>query len=158
MTPKQHLISLSIEANRIKYPSLPEAARVIPIYTDNNTNGLTKMVYIYLILLGFHCERTNNMGRPVDNSKIVENCIGQKHKIGSMQWIRGSGKKGTSDLKAIVNGKFLAIEIKCKATNDRQSDAQKIYQKEVEKSGGIYYIAKDFDSFYEFINKLIQVI
>jgi len=39
-----------------------------------------------------------------------------------------------------------------KIGTDSQSIWQKAYQKEVEKAGGIYYIAKDFDSFYEWYN------
>jgi hypothetical protein len=36
------------------------------------------------------------------------------------------------------------------------SEAQKEYQQNTERAGGIYYIAKDFDSFIEWYDKLIS--
>lgn len=58
--------------------------------------------------------------------------------------------RGTADIHAIIKGKAVKIEVKI--GKDRQSIFQKEYQKNVEKAGGIYYIAKDFDSFYEWYN------
>lgn len=44
----------------------------------------------------------------------------------------------------------IKIEVKCKATGDNyQSAAQKHYQQQVEAAGGLYYIARDFQSFYD---------
>jgi hypothetical protein len=38
---------------------------------------------------------------------------------------------------------------------DRQSDAQKVYQKMIEDAGGVYYISRTFDDFIEFYDNFI---
>ncbi len=39
---------------------------------------------------------------------------------------------------------------------DRQSEAQKRYQENIEKAGGTYYIARNFDDFVEFFNDFVN--
>ena len=36
------------------------------------------------------------------------------------------------------------------------SDHQKAYQKQVERAGGIYYIARNFDDFYVWYNQVFN--
>lgn len=40
------------------------------------------------------------------------------------------------------------MKIEVKHGRDRQSEAQKKYQADIEKAGGVYYVAKTFDEFY----------
>lgn len=58
-------------------------------------------------------------------------------------------KPGVSDLLLMVpNGKYNFLAIEMKADKGRQSDNQKIFQKQVEKLGfGKYVICKSFDEF-----------
>ena len=70
--------------------------------------------------------------------------------IGSIEWIKGTGTNGSADISATIAGKSVKIEVKI--LKDRQSEAQKQYQADIEKAGGIYYIAKDFTSFVEWYN------
>jgi len=64
-------------------------------------------------------------------------------------YVRKTGKyipaqtKGIADLTAIKNGQVYQIEVK--APNGKQSDNQKLFQKEWETKGGIYIIG-GFDS------------
>lgn len=141
----RHLESLANEAARLKYPNVPYLAP--RVYRDNNGNNLTKCVKAFLELEGHFCERTGNEGRVIDNRQRITDVLGHTRVIGSMERIYSSGRKGTSDLKAIIQNKFIAIEIKCAATHDRQSEAQRLYQLDVEKSGGIYVIATSFEQF-----------
>ena len=134
--------------NKNKYPTLPDYARFVPAYTDKNTNGLTKCVIDFLKLNHCFVERTGNEGRIIDNRKQVTDILGNIRTIGTVKRVYSTSKRGTSDLKAIINGKFVAVEIKCLTTNDRQSEEQKKYQKEVEQSGGIYLIVPTFEFFY----------
>jgi hypothetical protein len=46
MTAIKTLKELYLTNNRVKYPSMPEYARVIPKYTDRTANGLTKCILI----------------------------------------------------------------------------------------------------------------
>ena len=99
-----------------------------------DTNKLTVSIIRFLQTNGCQAERVNNIAR----------------KIGG-RFVKSNMTRGTADIHAIVKGKAVKIEVKI--GKDRQSEFQKQYQKEVEKAGGIYYIAKDFDSFYEWYNK-----
>ena len=45
------------------------------------------------------------------------------------------------------------FKIEVKIGKDRQSDDQKNYEHQITRAGGIYYIAKDFDSFFHWYNE-----
>lgn len=128
--------------------SMPDYAIPKPKFTDNSANALTKSIIAWIELNGYQAERINNTGRYVDNKKIVKNIMGQSITIGSGQYIPGTGTKGTADISATIKGKSIKIEVKY--GKDRQSEAQKQYQATIERSGGVYFIAKDFESFYNF--------
>jgi len=149
MKPLAHLKHLKLTQLKQDYPNVPEYAIPVPKYSDSSTNGLTRCVTDWLLLNGHMCERTGTEGRVIDNRKTYIDTIGQRKTIGTVKRIPSSGTKGSSDLKAIINGKFVAIEIKF--GNDKQSEAQKMYQKQVENAGGIYIIVKTFDQFYEWL-------
>ena len=61
------------------------------------------------------------------------------------KWTRTNMTVGTADISATIQGCSVKIEVKI--GTDRQSDEQKRYQKQVEDTGGIYYIARDFKTF-----------
>lgn len=146
MNPIRHLKELHLSTNRVKYPSLPESARVAPKYTDRTANGLTKCIIDFLKLSGNQAERVNNTGRPIDKRQQVVDAIGRVRTVGTMQWIPGTGTRGTADLSATIRGRSVKIEVKI--GHDRQSEAQKRYQAEVERAGGLYVIASSFEQFY----------
>jgi hypothetical protein len=114
-------------------------------FSDKTANGLTKAIVAFLKLNGCQAERISNMGRYIDDSKIVTDVIGFQRKIGSGKYIKGTGTNGTADISATIKGKSVKIEVKI--GKDRQSDAQKKYQADIERAGGLYWIAKDFDGF-----------
>ena len=123
-----------------------------PKFTDSSANNLTKAIIKYIELMGYQAERINNTGRYIDTTKKVKNIQGQTVQIGSGQYIPGTGTNGTADISATIKGKSIKIEVKY--GKDRQSEAQKEYQATIERSGGVYYIAKDFESFYQFYQTL----
>jgi hypothetical protein len=71
-----------------------------------------------------------------------------------MSWVKSTSTRGSADISATINGRSVKIEVKVGA--DRQSQAQKVYQEQVEKAGGLYFIAKDFESVVEWYNNLIR--
>jgi Holliday junction resolvase len=123
-------------------------------FTDKTANGLTKAIVKWINLNGYQAERISTSGRWVDNSKVVTDVLGNQKKIGSGKYIKGSGTKGSADISATIKGKSIKIEVKI--NKDRQSEAQVEYQKAIERAGGIYFIAKDFNSFYEFYSTLVK--
>lgn len=147
MKPLEILKQLKLNQIRQEYPSLPEHAIKHPKYSDKSANDLTKAIIDFLNLSGHLAERHSNEGRVIDGRKTYTDVIGQTKTIGSLKRIYSSNVNGTSDLKAVINGKMIAIEIKF--GKDRQSEKQKEYQKRVENAGGEYWIAKTFDQFYE---------
>lgn len=147
MKPLEILKQLKLNKIKQDYPHVPDHAIPTPKYSDNSANELTKAIIDFLNLSGHLAERHSNEGRVIDNRKTYTDVIGQTKTIGSVKRIKSNQVNGTSDLKAIINGKMIAIEIKF--GNDRQSEAQKKYQERVESAGGQYWIAKTFDQFYE---------
>jgi hypothetical protein len=127
------------------YPNVPKYALSAPKYEDKTANGLTKCIIEFLQLSNHQAERINTMGRPIDNRKQVTDVIGRTKTIGSMTWGKSTATKGSADISATIQGRSVKIEVKIGA--DRQSEDQKVYQANIEKSGGKYWIAKNFDDF-----------
>ena len=59
--------------------------------------------------------------------------------------------KGTADISATI--KSLSVKIEVKIGNDRQSEEQKQYEQSIKNAGGYYFIAKDFESFYNWYDE-----
>lgn len=138
----------AVQACQAKYPCMPPSHYInTNKYSDRTANNLTKCVIDWLKLNNHQAERISVTGRYIDNSQIVTNCIGQTKRIGSGKWIKPSMQAGTADISATIGGMSVKIEIKI--GKDRQSEVQKQYQYEVERSGGVYLIVGDFQSFYD---------
>jgi F0F1-type ATP synthase alpha subunit len=121
-------------------------------YNDSTANGLTKCVTDYINLIGGQAERISNTGRYIDESKIVTDVLGNRKKIGTGKYIKGTGTNGTADISATYKGKSIKIEIKMK---DKQSEVQKEYQQAIERAGGIYFICHNFDEFLDKFNTFV---
>lgn len=148
------LKQLAIDQYIIKHPSFPVHCIAIPKYNDKTTNGLTKSIIDFIVFRGGQAERISSTGRFIDNRKTFVDVIGRKRTIGTAKWIRPNTTNGSSDISATIQGRAVKIEVKCKATGDRyQSAAQKSYQQAIEAAGGVYIIATDFQSFYEWYVK-----
>lgn len=130
-----------MEDNRRKHPDFPEAYRPPAKYSDTTANGLTKCVIDFLNLSGHQAERISSSGRVIKSK-------------GRDIWIPGSSRNGTADISATVKGRSVKIEIK--VGKDRQSEAQKEYQAEVERAGGVYIIVKTFNDLYTWYNQFLS--
>jgi hypothetical protein len=122
-------------------------------FNDNTANELTKSVIRHINLIGGQAERISNTGRYIDESRIVTDVLGNRKKIGSGKYIKGTGTNGTADISATFKGKSIKIEIKMK---DKQSEVQKEYQQAIERAGGIYFICHTFDEFLEKFNTFVN--
>jgi hypothetical protein len=96
------------------------------------------------------------MGRPIDNRKQVTDVIGRTKTIGSMTWGKSTATKGSADISATIQGRSVKIEVKI--GKDRQSEDQKVYQANIEKSGGQYWIAKNFDDFIKKYDDFLETL
>lgn len=151
VNPLQSLSELAMSVKRQKFPSVPADCLPPTRYSDKTANGLTRCIIDFLRLNGWQAERINNTGRIVDRRKTFTDVVGRSRTIGSVEWIKGTGTDGTADISATIAGKSVKIEVKIGP--DRQSKAQRIYQADIERSGGMYFIAKSFDSFYSWYHK-----
>ena len=95
----------------------------------SQSNNLTKSIITFLRLNNHYAERINNIAR----------------KIGD-RYIKSQTSAGIPDIIACIDGRFISIEVKI--GKDIQSTAQKLQEQKIKSAKGIYYIAKDFDSFY----------
>ena len=124
-------------------------------WTDNSANSLTNSIIFYINATGNQAERIGNQGQYREGAKIQ---VGTGEIAYTKQlpgkWTPGQGTKGTADISATINGKSVKIEVKY--GRDRQSDVQKDYQNKIETAGGIYYIARDFDTFVEWYDNIVQ--
>lgn len=143
-----------------KYPNYPMDYIATPKYIDTTANGLTRCIVDFLNLSGHQAERITNMGRMLDNTKVVKDVMGISRTIGSKQYIKGTGTNGTADISSTIRitiaGKTFGMSVKWEIKmKDKQSEAQRQYQVTIEESGGVYHIVTSFDDFY---NKYLLII
>lgn len=143
------LESMAMDAARLRLPDVPHLAP--RTFRDDSANGLTKCIIAFLTLSGHQAERINSTGRPVDHRQTITDVLGHRRTIGTLTWIKGTGTRGTADISATIAGRSVKIEVKFGA--DRQSEAQRRYQDEVEKAGGLYYVARSFAEFRDWYNE-----
>jgi len=162
MKPLDQLKALALDHNRRKYPNFPESARVIYKYTDKTANGLTRCIVDWIKFNGGQAERISVTGRYIDNSKIVTDVVGRVRKIGSGKFIPGSMQKGSADISSTIpiqltSGKSWGISVKWEVKmKDKQSEAQRDYQQQIEAAGGYYFIVHSFEEFLNYYNNLLN--
>lgn len=154
----EKLKSLNLEAKRKKYSQFPnyDLSILTPYqYKQNSANAITRCIIDYIKYLGGQAERISTTGRYIDESKIVTDVVGITKRIGSGRWVPGTGRKGSADISATINGKSVKIEVKY--GKDKQSEYQKDYQYEIERAGGVYLIARNFDQIKPVIDELFEI-
>jgi hypothetical protein len=131
----KELETLFNESKRKEHPNLPDHARVWTKFTDDNSNALTTSIMAYLKVKNAFGARINVQGQW--NEKLK-------------RYTKSGSTTGMPDVSAIVKGRFIGIEVKY--GKDVQSDRQRVVQKQIEEAGGLYFIARDFESFYTWFN------
>lgn len=96
------------------------------------SNTLTRQIIAFIRSHGGQAERISIMGR-------------QERRGNGLVWTKSHMTIGTADISATIQGRSVKIEVKI--GRDRQSEEQRLYQRDIEAAGGLYYIARDFDSF-----------
>jgi hypothetical protein len=144
---KALLHELKLQRYAITHPNYPQDYIPKTMYKDSTANGLTKAICDFINYQGYQAERINTMGTAREKKTTAGKVIG-------VTWTKGTSTAGSADISATIKGRSVKIEVKI--GKDRQSEAQKRYQENIEKAGGIYIIAKDFDSFVEWYNQFIE--
>lgn len=140
-----------------RYPNVPEYAKTYPPYISKTTttNGLTRAVVEYILLMGWDAKIQQNQGRFIKGKKVVVDAVGFSRTIGTDSFVPGVNRKGISDITAFVDGVSLEIEIKNEKTKDRMSEYQIIEKQRNELFGQQrrYVVYRNFD---EAVNDLDQ--
>lgn len=139
------LLEKSIANHPQMAETFPRSYFAKPKREDATANGLTRCIVDFLRLRRWQAERITVTGR----ANEIKNSSGQT--VG-VKWSKSHMQVGTADISATIGGRSVKIEVK--VGRDRQSEAQRIYQQQVEAAGGIYYIATDLESFVKWYNKL----
>ncbi len=128
------LVELSASYKKEKY-NVPGFAIPKTKYSDKTSNGLTKAVIDYLTLKGHYAVRINTQGN---------------YSLKLKKFIRSGSTPGTPDVVgSLSDGRYIGVEIKI--GRDKLSPAQIAMQQRIKNANGIYFVAKDFQSFYDFM-------
>lgn len=145
--PKKQITALQVltEMDRIdRVTKYPNARYIVGTkYTEKNANDIEKAIERFASISGFLAERTKTQGRKMEAVQ-VDTAFG-KVTTQKAKFVTSTSRKGSSDMKLVINGMFIAGEIKY--GRDTQKDVQKDYQADVEKSGGVYVIWRTFEDF-----------
>jgi len=119
----------------------------------STANGLTMAIIRLLTWKGYYANRISTQGQArVHRFQRFDIMSGKLVDQERTRWTKGNTKRGTPDISAIVHGKAVWIEVKI--GKDKMSKAQEEQKVEIETAGGLYFIAKTMEEFYEwYINK-----
>ncbi len=144
---KTTLHELLVNRYSVTHPNIPPNYIPKTMYKDQTANGLTKAICDWINLHGYQAERINTMGTAREKKTTAGKVIG-------VTWTKGTSTAGSADISATIKGRSVKIEVKI--GKDRQSEAQKRYQENIERAGGTYYIARNFDDFVDFFNDFVN--
>ena len=148
------LNQLSFDAMRFRYPLIRPELLPPSRFSDKTANKLTSCIIAWIRLHGYQAERISIIGRQIDKRQTYTDVLGHQRQIGSLKWIPSSGSRGSADISATVNG--MSVKIEVKVGRDRQRPDQIKYQQSVEAAGGIYFIATNFQQFYEWYQRTFE--
>lgn len=133
----KELSALATELKAESMPDFPPHALVKKRFKDTTANELTKTIIWDLINV------REGVGYRINNGAVYD--------VKRQTYRKGVQRKGIPDIIAIIDGRFVGIEVKI--GRDRQSADQKEVEREINESGGIYFIAKSYDDYLEKIKK-----
>jgi len=58
---------------------------------------------------------------------------------------------GIPDIVSCINGKFVGIEVKRPGAKNEQSEAQKIHERNIKKSNGVYLLVDSLDEVIDYV-------
>src|SRR5436190_1128493 len=142
---KQELKQMKLENIKAKVPGFFELLggyeMITKPYKESTSNGLTNCIIDWINFSGGTATRINKKGQV--RKERIQLAFGNSRDI--IRYTPSTTRKGTADIHAVMKGRHLSIEIKI--GRDRLSDAQLEEQARIVSAGGLYFIARDMDSF-----------
>lgn len=105
------------------------------------TNSLTESIIRFIQIRGGAAFRINTNGIPI----IIN---------GTFRGWRKSKNPGAADIRAIVNG--YSVDIEVKSETDKLNDNQKVFKQQVEEAKGQYWEVRSFTDFFNYYNYFIK--
>ncbi len=121
-------------------------------YNDTTSNGLTKCILDWINYSGGTANRINTQGQV--RKERVEFAGG--HHKDFIRFTPSATRKGTADIHAVMNGRHLSIEVKI--GRDRLSEHQLKEQERITTAGGLYFVAKDMESFVSWFKNEFETV
>lgn len=160
----KHRYKLAYDKHQHKeYPAASTTFGTLPPkYPKTEThNGLRKFVVDYLRFEGHHAEVVSNIGRPIQKFIPKFNIFtGKEEQLkGGIEWQKGSGKNGTSDIHShiiIPSQKFpVPVYIEIKVGKDWQRPDQQDFEHQVTLTGALYWLIRSPEQFFDKYDKLL---
>lgn len=147
---KEELKQMKLQELQRKFPAAYEASGgedyILKPISDKTANGLTKCIIDWITLKGGYANRINTQGQARVHKVPRYNILtGKTEYRDSVQWTPSTTRIGTPDIDAIIQGKAVKIEVKI--GKDKLSPAQVKHLEDIAKAGGLYFVAKDMESF-----------
>ncbi|MEJ7821484.1 MAG: hypothetical protein WKF85_04135 [Chitinophagaceae bacterium] len=120
-------------------------------YRDDTANGLTKCIIDYINFKGGYANRINTMG--VARKERINLAFGNYRD--NITYTPSTTNKGTADIKATIRGQSLDIEVKI--GRDKLSDHQIKEKERVTRAGGLYFVARDMQSFVDWYKESFTI-
>lgn len=121
-------------------------------YNDTTSNGLTKCIIDWINYSGGSANRINTQGQV--RKERVEFAGG--HHKDFIRFTPSATRKGTADIHAVMNGRHVSIEVKIR--RDRLSEHQQQEQQRITDAGGLYFVAKDMESFVTWFKNEFEIV
>lgn len=120
--------------------------------SDTTANGLTNCIIDWINGYGGTANRINTEGQV--RKERIDLAFGNKREL--IRFTPSTTRKGTADIHAVMNGRHLSIEVKIGA--DKQSAEQIREQERITRAGGLYFIARDMQSFVEWFKNEFEAV
>lgn len=114
-------------------------------------NGLTKFICNFLLWSNCHATRVSSAGRLIDGVEKTESGL----LLSTKKWIPSTTRKGTADVRAIIKGR--AVDIEIKIGSDRPSPFQLREQELIRNAGGFFEFIKTPKEFFALYDKILSL-
>lgn len=148
-------------ANKMKkfaafYQTCDNPLDYLRIPKHKTANGLTQLIIKFLTFKGHYANRISTQGQArVEKHRVRTTFNGEGIMADRVTWTPGTTKRGTPDVSAIINGRAVWIEVKI--GTDKMSAAQLAQQEHIVDAGGLYYIARTMEGFYNWYNSTFNI-
>ncbi|MEJ7740439.1 MAG: hypothetical protein WKF97_23720 [Chitinophagaceae bacterium] len=124
-------------------------------YDDRTANGLTRCIIDFLTFKGHYANRILTQGQARFHDIKRFNIFSENRETVSntVTWTKGTTRRGSPDLTAIICG--VSVNIEVKIGKDKMSPEQERERSAIQKAGGLNFIAHDMPSFIDFYNSII---